>query len=246
MVKGRRGLNHRLQKALFRLLQAEPHFLPVLMREPELSAAIAAEPICQFSSLPVERHTARISQLPAGPETLIPESHPSLALPYGLTAASESQPASPHRDFSGSHFSRERFCTMDVPIANESRIIVFDDECPLCSRWAWFVIDRDTQGLFKFTGLGSAAASIFVRDSSLLTAQTVILVAHEGTYTKSSAILYILERLSGYGWLSRALRLIPRRIRDTAYDFVARHRKALFRGNRQSCRLPSSAPGRFL
>lgn len=135
---------------------------------------------------------------------------------------------------------------MEAPIANESRIIIFDDECPLCSRWVWFVIDRDRQGLFKFTGLGSASASIFVKGSSLLTAQTVILVAPEGTYTKSSAILYILERLSGYGWLSHALRLIPRRIRDAAYDFAARHRKALFRRSRQLCRLPSSAPGRFL
>jgi len=135
---------------------------------------------------------------------------------------------------------------MDVPIANESRIIVFDDECPLCSRWVWFVIDRDTQGLFKFAGLGSAAASIFVRDSRLLTAQTVILVAPEGTYTKSSAILYILERLHGYRWLGCALRLIPRGMRDTAYDFVARHRKALFRKDWKLCRLPSSAPGRFL
>ena len=135
---------------------------------------------------------------------------------------------------------------MDVPITGESRIIVFDDECPLCNRWVWFVIDRDAQGLFKFTGLGSASASIFVKDRSLLIAQTVILVAPEGTYTKSSAILYILERLSGYGWLGRALRLIPRRIRDTVYDFVARHRKAIFRWNRQSCSLPSSAPGRFL
>ena len=135
---------------------------------------------------------------------------------------------------------------MDVPIASESRIIVFDDACPLCSRWVWFVIDRDTLGLFKFTGLGSASASIFVKDSSLLTAQTVVLIAPEGTFTKSSAILYILERLSGYGWLSRALRLIPRWIRDAAYDFAARHRKALFRRGRQWCRLPSSAPGRFL
>jgi predicted DCC family thiol-disulfide oxidoreductase YuxK len=135
---------------------------------------------------------------------------------------------------------------MNAPIAEESRIIVFDDECPLCSRWVRFVIKRDAKGLFKFTGIGSASARIFVKDSSLLTAQTVILVAPEGTYTKSSAILYILERLSGCGWLSRALRLIPRRIRDTAYDFVARHRKALFRRNRQSCRLPSGASERFL
>lgn len=70
--------------------------------------------------------------------------------------------------------------------------------------------------------------------------RSVILWDSEGVHRKSDAVLRVLEGLGGAWRLARLLRLVPRGLRDSVYDFTARNRYRWF-GKRETCRLPSPA-----
>ena len=68
---------------------------------------------------------------------------------------------------------------------------------------------------------------------------SVILIVDDEAYTESDAVLQILARL-GWPWSWTAfLRLIPRRVRDACYRFIARHRYRWF-GRTDQCQIPSA------
>ena len=122
-----------------------------------------------------------------------------------------------------------------------SPVILFDGVCNLCSRAVSFVIARDPQGRFRFAALQSAPARHLLRQHGLPTAElsTVVLVDGERTYTKSDAVLRIVRRLS-FPWpLLVVGRLVPRPLRDAAYDWVARNRFEWF-GRRRTCLVPTA------
>ncbi|HEU5395179.1 MAG TPA: DCC1-like thiol-disulfide oxidoreductase family protein, partial [Candidatus Methylomirabilis sp.] len=76
----------------------------------------------------------------------------------------------------------------------------------------------------------------------------VVLLAPDGAIrVRSEAILGGAERLGGI-WriLAAAARLLPRAIRDRAYDLVARSRRRLFEAPAQSCPIvPAGLRDRF-
>lgn len=77
---------------------------------------------------------------------------------------------------------------------------------------------------------------------------SVALLTHSGRLlVKSDAVLHALAGIGGgWKWLGGALRLIPRAVRDTAYDAMARIRKRFFVAPQQTCpMLPPALRGRF-
>ncbi len=120
-------------------------------------------------------------------------------------------------------------------------IILFDGVCNLCSAWVLFVIRRDPKGRFKFAALQSAVATDMLRphDISAEAMRSIVLIDGSRCLTKSDAVLEIARGLSTPWPLFGSLRLIPRFVRDAAYDFVARHRYHWF-GKRGSCMVPTA------
>ena len=119
-------------------------------------------------------------------------------------------------------------------------IILFDGVCNLCNRWVNFVIDRDPSGRFRFAALQSGEAQDLLRLSATETTDvdSILLFDGERVYQKSDAILSIVSNLSG-GWpLLKIFRVIPRFVRDSVYDVIARHRYSLF-GRTATCRVPT-------
>jgi predicted DCC family thiol-disulfide oxidoreductase YuxK len=119
-------------------------------------------------------------------------------------------------------------------------VILYDGVCVFCSRWIRFVAARDTQTRFRFTAIQSAygarLAQAFGIDPHDPDTNAVI---HGGVaYFKSDAALTVLSSLPGWRW-ARALRLIPKPIRDTVYNLVARNRYRIF-GKYQECFLPDA------
>ena len=105
-------------------------------------------------------------------------------------------------------------------------VILFDGVCHLCNRWVGFVLLRDPKGTFRFAPLQSSAAKdrlagLGLSEQSL---DTVILIEKGKCYTRSTAALRILRRLSG-GWpLLYGLIIIPPFIRNGMYRWIARNR----------------------
>jgi predicted DCC family thiol-disulfide oxidoreductase YuxK len=128
--------------------------------------------------------------------------------------------------------------------ASASRIVLFDGVCGLCSRTVRFVLRRDRESRFVYSPLqGETAAAILERHGLAPDLETMIYVdTHAGSveriYTKSDAILHILDDLGGVWRLVAGLRILPRPLRDGVYDLIARHRYRWF-GRFESCRLPA-------
>jgi predicted DCC family thiol-disulfide oxidoreductase YuxK len=114
-------------------------------------------------------------------------------------------------------------------------VILYDGVCVFCSRWIRFVAARDRNHRFRFTaiqsGYGTRLAQAFGIDPDDPDTNAVV---HGGImYFKSDAALMVLGALPGWGWVS-VLRVVPRPLRDTLYNLVARNRYRVF-GKYETC-----------
>jgi len=108
-----------------------------------------------------------------------------------------------------------------------NRVIRYDGYCNLCSATVRWVIRRDRNKRFRFQALEKGGPET----------DTVLLEQEGKTYRRSTAILRIATGLP-FPWpLLGIFFLVPRRIRDALYDWVARNRKKWF-GARSACYIP--------
>jgi predicted DCC family thiol-disulfide oxidoreductase YuxK len=134
------------------------------------------------------------------------------------------------------------------PCPDDHPIIVFDGYCALCSGWAKFVLKHDHAARYRLLAaqspLGHALYVHYGLDPQDY--ETNILIADGRAWFKSEGSIRMAEGL-GLPWSTAALfRIVPRRLRDFLYEFIARNRLRFF-GKLDSCYMP--APGykdRFL
>ena len=125
-------------------------------------------------------------------------------------------------------------------------IILFDGVCNLCHGFVQFVIRQDPAGRFRFAALQSPAAQALLAAQGLaptdLSADpdSVLLLSGGRLYSHSTAVLRIAHGLGGAWQVAAVGWVLPRRLRDALYRFVARHRYQWF-GRQESCMLPSVA-----
>jgi predicted DCC family thiol-disulfide oxidoreductase YuxK len=133
-------------------------------------------------------------------------------------------------------------------------ILLYDGVCALCNRFVQFTLRHDRNAIFRFTSLQSAlAAGILTRHNVNATdLDTVYVVLNhqlpdESLLSRSEAVLFVLKQLQGvYRPTASVLQLLPKFLRDAAYNTVARHRYRIF-GRSETCTLPPDAdPTRFL
>jgi predicted DCC family thiol-disulfide oxidoreductase YuxK len=118
-------------------------------------------------------------------------------------------------------------------------LILFDGVCVLCSRWVQFVIARDPAASFHFVAVqeayGQALAQRLGIDTEFPETNAALLGGR--AYFKSDAAIEVLSRLPRWSWV-RIGRLMPRWLRDAAYDLIARNRYRWF-GRTDQCLLPT-------
>ncbi len=123
------------------------------------------------------------------------------------------------------------------------KIVFFDGVCNLCNAFVDWLIRRDKKHALHFASLQGLAAAEKVQSFSR-ELNTVIYFRNESIHQKSEAIIYIFFDLGGFGRIAFVFLLIPRFIRDSIYDLVAKYRYSLF-GLRQTCRLPTPEEKNF-
>ena len=118
--------------------------------------------------------------------------------------------------------------------------MLFDAQCVLCSSTVQFVLAHERGQAISFAGTGSQAGRALAERHGLSTADldaSFVLIEGDRALTRSAAALRLARELRApWSWL-RALRIVPRPIRDAAYSWVARHRYRIF-GRRDACLLP--------
>ncbi len=68
---------------------------------------------------------------------------------------------------------------------------------------------------------------------------SLVLIENGKAFTKSSAALRIAKKLDGLWHLLFLFILVPRKIRDGVYDYVAKNRYKWFGKKEDACMLPS-------
>ena len=127
-----------------------------------------------------------------------------------------------------------------IPGVNNGPVILFDGVCNLCSGAVRFILARDRRGRFRFAALQSDAAKSLLAGAGLPQDATdsIVLLQDGRAWRRSGAALRIARGLDGAWPLLFAFIIVPRPLRDAAYDFVARRRLRWF-GRRAACHVPT-------
>jgi predicted DCC family thiol-disulfide oxidoreductase YuxK len=127
-------------------------------------------------------------------------------------------------------------------------IVIFDGVCNFCNASVNFIIRNDPREEFLFAPNQSPAGREILERLGLPIGEvgTVYLVEGDRASARTTAALRIARRLR-FPWnLAFALILIPRPLRDAAYDWFARRRYRWF-GKAERCRVPTERErARFL
>lgn len=118
-------------------------------------------------------------------------------------------------------------------------IILFDAKCVLCSANAHFILKHDKSARFHLASMQGDIGTMLFREHGVDPADpsTIIVVDGVNVRKNSDAVLSIYEGL-GFPWRFASLfRLIPGRLRDPAYAWIARNRYRIF-GKRPTYWIP--------
>jgi predicted DCC family thiol-disulfide oxidoreductase YuxK len=123
-------------------------------------------------------------------------------------------------------------------------LLLYDGVCALCNGVVQFLMRHDRLDRFRYAPLQSDLGSeVLARFDIHLFPDGVMLLTDaltpgEHLYQRSDAVVASLQRLSGpWRLVGKALRLVPRSLRDWGYGIVARFRYRLF-GRYDTCPVP--------
>ena len=116
---------------------------------------------------------------------------------------------------------------MKTAYPTHKAILFYDGTCAFCSTLVRFVIVRDRYDLLTFALL--QGETIKKKPIHVADLESIILYIENGKILyKSDAAIALLERLGGKWFiLAKIVKIIPKIIRDTLYDFIAKIRYKL-------------------
>lgn len=130
-----------------------------------------------------------------------------------------------------------------VPAFDDSQpVVVMDGECVLCSFGARMIARFDRRGEFRICRIQTPLGRALLRHHGLQEddPQSWLYLVDGRAYTSLDAMVRAGQRMGGVGWLLWPVRLMPRRLQDRLYQWLARNRYRLF-GRTDLCSLPDPA-----
>ena len=115
--------------------------------------------------------------------------------------------------------------------------ILFDSKCNLCSKTVKRVMKLDKNKLFTFISNKSEYGKNIISKNNLnsVTTETIVLFTTENKFLiKSDAAISIAVKLNPLFLIFNILFIVPKKIRDKVYDYVAKNRYKWF-GENESC-----------
>jgi predicted DCC family thiol-disulfide oxidoreductase YuxK len=119
------------------------------------------------------------------------------------------------------------------------QVILFDGVCNVCNGFVQFVIRYDKKQYFKFASQQSEIGSAFLNKIyHTVASDSIVLIDGDKTYSKSMAVLKIIQSFGGIWKTAKIFEIIPRVISDFCYDVFAKYRYKLF-GRKDECMIPT-------
>ncbi|MCF1191772.1 thiol-disulfide oxidoreductase DCC family protein [Mangrovimonas sp. AS39] len=128
-----------------------------------------------------------------------------------------------------------------IEIPEHKELILFDGVCNLCDSSIQFIIKHDKHNTFLFTPLQSELSQSIIEQFGIDTQKIdsiILFRKNEGVFYKSTAALKIASKLKFPINILASFIILPKFIRDTVYDFIARNRYTWF-GKKESCMIPT-------
>lgn len=125
--------------------------------------------------------------------------------------------------------------------AENKKIILFDGVCNLCSNAVQFIIKHDKKDTFRFVALqsdlGKEICTYIGVDQTKIDS---IIMYNPGVayYYKSDAVIEIAEDLGGLYSLMAIFKILPEKLRNYIYDYIAANRYKWY-GKKESCMIPT-------
>lgn len=123
-------------------------------------------------------------------------------------------------------------------------VLLYDGLCGFCDGTVQFILKHDRRGTLRFATLqGDFARDVIARHPELAGVDSLVLVerdaaGRERVHVRSDGALHVARYLGGAWHLARATAIVPRVIRDLAYDGFARIRYRVF-GRYDACPIPT-------
>ena len=118
--------------------------------------------------------------------------------------------------------------------------MLFDGVCKLCTGAVAFLLRHEQDQVLRFAPLQSPAGMRLMQEYGIEPSQmkTFVVIADGKAYVRSDAAIRVARSLRGAWKLLGVIGIVPRPIRDYAYDVVARNRYRWF-GRHEVCIAPT-------
>ncbi|MCL1146920.1 DCC1-like thiol-disulfide oxidoreductase family protein [Shewanella marinintestina] len=118
-------------------------------------------------------------------------------------------------------------------------VVIFDGACNLCDGAVSVITRHDQHNEFELVALQSLQGQSLLRQYQLtdIALDSVILIKSGRYYLRSDAVIEIAKSLSSPASGLRYLAYLPKALRNSGYNLVAKYRYRLF-GQKALCRLP--------
>lgn len=129
---------------------------------------------------------------------------------------------------------------LDLP--EHKKIILFDGVCNLCNGAVQQIIKHDQKDLFRFVSLQSELGNKICNYIGVDRNKTdSIILYHPGVayFHKSSAVIEIAKDLGGFFSLITICHILPEKIRNSIYDYIAKNRYKWY-GKKENCMTPTA------
>lgn len=113
--------------------------------------------------------------------------------------------------------------------ATKTDLVLFDGECAMCNRFVQWVLRVDTKQRFRFAPLNGKTSQTILNKT--VDPTSIIIINDLGhSLTESDAILYLIQKLPLPWSLGRVGYVMPKKIRNAIYRWVAKRRHRLLPG----------------
>jgi predicted DCC family thiol-disulfide oxidoreductase YuxK len=126
-------------------------------------------------------------------------------------------------------------------LPQNKKIILFDGVCNLCNTAVQFVIQHDKKDVFRFVALQSDLGQEILKHIGINPDKIDSIILYEpgvAYYYKSSAAIQIAQNLGGFWHFGTVFKIIPTRIANKVYDYIAKNRYKWY-GKKESCMIPT-------
>ncbi|RZI70590.1 MAG: thiol-disulfide oxidoreductase DCC family protein [Pseudomonas sp.] len=119
-------------------------------------------------------------------------------------------------------------------------LVIFDGVCSFCERSVQFILRHETGPGLRFAPIQSNMGARMARDHGFDPddARTFVLVEGGRAYVRSAAAIRVACHLRWPWRVLAAIWIVPRPLRDWAYDRIAANRYRWF-GRKDSCMVPT-------